>query len=836
MSPEEEDEEEKELWEERLRILEEVQQLKQVATFFLRPELPVTTQYGATASAIFDRWSVSEPLPEMEEMQEEEEERQSTLADLTALSRQAKVYLHPEAPVQVDPACFGRNYFARISAEPYEEEETDADRDDVLEDVQALKSSARLFSHPEDPVAIDATACGRNYFGRASAEPQGGVEDDLERDFVVQDLQALQDAARQYLHPEASVPRTSACVAKSQYAYPEDAVDERACILRDARLLKESAVVYLHPEASVTVDPACCGRNYFARVSAEPYEDEDVDADHDDVLEDVQALKEMARRYSHPEDPVQVDAAATARNYFSRASAPESVDVEDDLERDYLVQDLQALQEAARQYLHPEVPLPRTSAAVTKSHAYHEEEVEEAERTRILRDARLLKASSQMYLHPEAPVTIDPACRGRNYFARVSAEPYEDEEVDADRDNVLEDVQALNESARHFSHPEEPVQVDATATARNYFGRFSAPEWQDVEDDLERDYLVEDLQSLKAAARQYLHPEDPVQADSVATARNYFSRPSAEEPEDVEQDLDRDFVLGDVQALRMSAQAYLHPEVNVRSSAAVGRTHSYDNVADEEASDDRAAILRDLQLLKTSATHFLHPEAPVVVDPEVCGRNYFARPSADLYESDDQVLEREQAIRDARALESLAAQYAHPEAALAVDPTALARSYFGRYAAPQPEDHSEEEAERELVLADALALKKLAVDFRHPEATLVGAVSGGRNYFNRPSAHGHDQMIHTFPAHEDDWHHDDDDDYYGHHHEHLDHFGMDEEMEARFEDLRQNLPKVAASSSSSANKTAKNRAAAADGSDEEGGNLSRSPSSVMLFTDESIYD
>jgi hypothetical protein len=164
-----------------------------------------------------------------------------------------------------------------------------------------------------------------------------------------------------------------------------------------------------------------------------------------------------------------------------------------------------------------------------------------------------------------------------------------------------------------------------------------------------------------------------------------------------------------------------------------------------------------------------------------------------------------------------------------VDPEVTGRNYFERASGILVEDDGDEDVarERERILAEAKALKDLAADYLHPEVAVVKrSIPWGRSYFDRPSAHYHDMMIHTFPAHDDDLHHDE------HHDEHIDHFGLDEEIEARlYDDLRQHLP-----SKPTKSKALRSGLAGSDGSDEEEGKLSRSPSSVMLFTEESIYD
>merc|ERR1712051_310678 len=119
-----------------------------------------------------------------------------------------------------------------------------------------------------------------------------------------------------------------------------------------------------------------------------------------------------------------------------------------------------------------------------------------------------------------------------------------------------------------------------------------------------------------------------------------------------------------------------------------------------------------------------------------CARNYFNRLSADDVEDAEEAEERARVLADAAALKKLAVDYAHPELPIGTsDATACARNYFNRMSADDVED-AEEAEERARVLADAVALKKLAVDYAHPELPIVtsDATACARNYFNRMSA------------------------------------------------------------------------------------------------------
>merc|ERR1712154_349137 len=105
---------------------------------------------------------------------------------------------------------------------------------------------------------------------------------------------------------------------------------------------------------------------------------------------------------------------------------------------------------------------------------------------------------------------------------------------------------------------------------------------------------------------------------------------------------------------------------------------------------------------KQLAVDYAHPEIGVVTtDPTATARCYFDRPSAPEQESIEEMKYREQVLADAAALKQLAVDYAHPEiGVVTTDPTATARCYFDRPSAPEQESIEDMEY-REQVLADA---------------------------------------------------------------------------------------------------------------------------------------
>jgi hypothetical protein len=407
--------------------------------------------------------------------------------------------MHPEKPVVVDSTACGRNFFARPSAPEYEEVDLE-ERDRILEEMKQLKATAEWYMHPEKPVAVDATACGRNYFNRS-------------------------------------------------FAPVNEEEDEREQILAEMKELKTTADWYMHPEKPVAVDATACGRNYFSRPSVE--EDEDMEEERNCIMEDMKALKMTAEWYMHPEKPVAVDSTICGRNYFSRPSA-----YDDDAgavvwEDQHLSLDFES---------------------------NYTEEMEE-ERKRVLAEANQLKEVASWYLQPEKPVAVDPASFGRNYFSRPSAPQEEDDDdMEEERERILEEMKELKTTAEWYLYPERPVAVDVTACGRNYFSRPSAPEYE--EDSEEREQVLADAKAMKEVAGWYANPEQPVKSDGFATARNYFSRPSAPEQED-----------------------------------------------DDE--DERIQAIAEAKELKEVASWYLQPEKPITVDPTAFGRNYFTRASVE---------------------------------------------------------------------------------------------------------------------------------------------------------------------------------------------------------------
>eukprot|EP00978_Attheya_sp_CCMP212_P029379 scaffold104189_cov53-Attheya_sp.AAC.1 len=494
-------------------------------------------------------------------------------------------------------------------------------------------------------------------------------------------------------------------------------------------------------------------------LSEDEYDSDDEEEDDEDeefvlermrILEETKKLGQLARAVLHPEDPVQVAPWATGRCYFDRPSAPPRESVEEAEERMLILADAMALQQAAHDYLHPEMGVTSNDPTsfgrnyFNRASAPEQESVEEAEeRVQILADAAALKKLAIDYAHPELGVTTnDPTSFGRNYYCRASAPEQEDSEEAEERAQILADALAFKKLAVDYAHPELGVtSSDPTSFGRNYFRRPSAPEEESVEEAEERAQIIADAAALKKLAIDFAHPEIGVTtSDPTSFGRNYFRRPSAPEQEDSEE---RAQILADALAFKKLAVDYAHPEIGVTGSdpTSFGRNYYSRPSAPEQESmeeaEERAEILVDVLAFKKLAVNYAHPEIGVTTsDPTSFGRNYFNRASAPEQESVEEAEERAQILDDALALKKLAIDYAHPEIGVTTsDPTSFGRNYFNRASAPEQED-SEEAEERAQIIADALVFKKLAVDYAHPEigVTTSDPTSFGRNYFNRASA------------------------------------------------------------------------------------------------------
>merc|ERR1712238_204237 len=257
----------------------------------------------------------------------------------------------------------------------------------------------------------------------------------------------------------------------------------------------------------------------------------------------------------------------------------------------------------------------------------------------------------------------------------------------------------------------------------------------EVEDIEEYAQVLVDMRALKKAAVDYAHPEFEVSAsDPSVYGRNYFNRLSAPEVE-VEDIEEQAQVLADVRALKKAAIDYVHPEfeVTISDPSVYGRNYFNRLSAPEfevEDIEEQAQVLVDARALKKAAIDYAHPEAGVMTsDPSVYSRNYFNRVSAPEVEDED-IDERNFVLAEAIALKKAAADYAHPEfEVISSDPSVYGRNYFSCFSAPEVEDIEE----KAIILAEATALKKAAVGYAHPEVGVVTSDPSvyGHNYYNR---------------------------------------------------------------------------------------------------------
>jgi hypothetical protein len=526
----------------------------------------------------------------------------------------------------------------------------------------------------------------------------------------------------------------------------------------------------------------------------------------------------------HPEKPVSADSSSRGRNFFTRPSAFDDdagcVSWVDSTNEIHLSLDFES---------------------------NFTDEMEE-ERKSVLAEASQLKEAASWYLEPEKPIAVDPTLFGRNYFSRPSAPEQEYVENIEERELILAEVNELKMIADWYRNPEKEVTVYATACGRNFFTRPSAP-FVDEEETEEREEILADAAELLKVAKWYMHPEKPVTVYATECGRNFFSRPSAPTLEHQEEDLDeRSRILDEAKQLKEVAGWYANPSQPVKSDGFATARNYFSRPSGPEYTDDqeeRDQVLQEAHELKEVAGWYLNPEQKVKSDAFVSARNYFTRPSAPEQVAEDNE-ERHQILAEAKELKEIASWYLEPEKPLSVDPASFGRNYFNRPSEQANKENQEEE--RTGILSDAKELKKLAVDYLHPEKPVgSSSINCARNYFDRPSATEHADHIHT-QGHSNDSNlssdyvqqgYDFDDDYAQHEHyhhdcdvshqsynSHGDHFEMDED----FQGFRDSISALRDSVVGAHN--AQHIPIIKEEDDGKEGNLSRSPSSVMLFDEQ----
>ncbi len=364
---------------------------------------------------------------------------------------------------------------------------------------------------------------------------------------------------------------------------------------------------------------------------------------------------------------------------------------------------------------------------------------------KILEEARQLKNLAIVFLYPEIPIRSDGYSFARCYFDRFSAPQRDSFEDVKDAENSLRDAMKLKQLARDYLNPEVGVVTsDATTYGRCYFDRYSAIEQESVEESEERAAILEDAKMLKHSAKDYLHPEVRViTSDPACLGRCYFSRYSSIEQESVAESEERVTILEDAMKLKQLARDYLHPEEGIVTSdvTAYGRCYfgRYSAIEQEylEESVERAAILEDAMKLRQLARDYLNVEKGVSTSSSTSyARCYFSRFSSVEQDTVAESEERVAILEDAMKLKKLARHYFEPEQGVTKsDANSFGRNYFNRYSAVAQQPLVESE-EQQKILADALNLKKIAMDYMHPEVRIVTSdlAACARCYFDRISA------------------------------------------------------------------------------------------------------
>ena len=238
---------------------------------------------------------------------------------------------------------------------------------------------------------------------------------------------------------------------------------------------------------------------------------------------------------------------------------------------------------------------------------------------------------------------------------------------------------------------------------------------------------------------------------------------SDDDEDDFDFKAERARVLGIAAQQREVARWYLHPEYPVpstlgarcffdRGSAEVTWLNEIDDTAvkgiidveDEDDTEEWEQALADVATMKEVVSWFLHPERPVTTNGNQA-RCFFERDSAEVtwlnkiddtavkgvvdVEDKHERMEREQALAINAEMKEVVSWYMHPERPVTTNGN-TARCFFGRASAPEQMDKDDADAMAEC-LADAAALKERASWYHHPsrDPIKVSATATARNYF-----------------------------------------------------------------------------------------------------------
>jgi len=273
-----EDEDDTEEWE---QALADVATMKEVVSWFLHPERPVTTN-GNQARCFFERDSAEvtwlnkiddtavKGVVDVED-KDERMEREQALAINAEMKEVVSWYMHPERPVTTNGNT-ARCFFGRASA-PEQMDKDDADAmAECLADAAALKERASWHLHPERPVTTNGNTA-RCFFGRASAPEQMDKDDADAMAECLADAAALKERASWYHHPSRDPIKVSATATARNYFQPE------ASKISTRRIRGESSIDQFEMEVEVGMASSCqealC--NFFGAIEVDTSGDVDPD-------------------------------------------------------------------------------------------------------------------------------------------------------------------------------------------------------------------------------------------------------------------------------------------------------------------------------------------------------------------------------------------------------------------------------------------------------------------------------------------------------------------------------------------------------------------------------
>eukprot|EP00519_Triparma_laevis_P006853 CAMPEP_0182518754 /NCGR_PEP_ID=MMETSP1321-20130603/44736_1 /TAXON_ID=91990 /ORGANISM="Bolidomonas sp., Strain RCC1657" /LENGTH=518 /DNA_ID=CAMNT_0024726695 /DNA_START=98 /DNA_END=1658 /DNA_ORIENTATION=- len=311
-----EEEDDYDFKEERRKVLADAKKMKEVVSWYFKPSSPIKVT-TPPARCYFDRASSFS-----QETKEESDDRASALSDIDEMKEVVSWYFHPSREVKTSPYAFASAATSSISylneSDPtapkgivdVEGSEEQEERRQALADVEEMKEVVSWYFHPSK--AVKSSIASRCYFDRASAAPQETKEEADERAEAIAAAKEMGKIAQPVQPVDVHSTSFARCVFSNDRETKEEA-DERAEAIAAAKEMGKIASWWSNPSQPVEVHSTSFARCVFSN-------DRETKEEADERAEAIAAAKEMgkiASWWSNPSQPVEVHSTSFARCVFS---------------------------------------------------------------------------------------------------------------------------------------------------------------------------------------------------------------------------------------------------------------------------------------------------------------------------------------------------------------------------------------------------------------------------------------------------------------------------------------------------------------------------------------